>query len=232
MTPAPTATPDDTDPSPSSPSSSSLFYDAWLDYILLAVLALEGVLAAWIGVVVADRVDQSVADDLAAEFLSGPDASSFPLTEPELADAIYTLLTWVSGALVAGGVLTVVVAVLFYRYRGDVRDRVAAGRRPPRWHAPLLGGLLATALAFVPFVQVLGGLVAGRVSDRSATVDGALAGVVFGAPAYVVWGAVLVTVVLAEVWSFAALAVLAMAVYLAFDVVLGAVGGLLGGLLS
>lgn len=226
MASAPTATPD------TSESSSSLFYDRLLDYLLVGLLAVQGIVAAWFGVTVADSVDRSVAEELAADFLSGPEASSFPLTEPELADAVYTLFTWVSGALVVAGVLTVAVAVLFFRYRNDVRDRLADGRRPPRWHAPLFGGLLATALVFVPFVQVVGGAVAGSVSDRSATVDGALAGLVFGAPFYVVWGAVLATALIAGVPVFAGLAVLVMAVYLAIDVVLSAVGGLVGGLLS
>lgn len=231
MASAPTANPDTAD---SSPPSSSLFYDTWLDYLLVALLAVEGVVGAWLGVLLAGRVDRPLADELAAEFLADPEApASFPLSEPELADAIYTLLTWVSGALVGAGVLTVLVAVLFYRYRGDVRDRLADGRRPPRWHAPLLGGLLATALVFVPPApQALGGAVAGYVSDRSATVDGALAGLVFGAPAYLLWVAVLVAAVVAGVPALAGLAAVGMVFYLVIDVVLSAVGGLVGGLLS
>lgn len=226
MASGPTANPDASD------SSSSLFYDRLLDYLVVGLLALQGVVAAWFGLTFAGRVDQSFADEVATEFLSGPDASSFPLTEPELADALYTFFTWVSGAAVVAGALTVVVAVLFFRYRNDVRDRLADGGRPPRWHAPLLGGLLATALVFVPFVQVVGGVVAGYVSDRSATVDGALAGLVFGAPFYVIWAAVVGTALFAGVPLFAGLAALVMVVYLAFDVALSAVGGLVGGLLS
>lgn len=231
MPSARTAAPDTAD---SSSSSSSVLYDTWLDYIVVALLVLEGVVAGWLGVVFAGRIDRTFTEELAAEFFSDPDATStFPLSEPEFADAAYTLLTWVSGALVAAGVLTVLVAVLFYRYRGGVRDRLADGRRPPRWHAPLLGGLLATALVFVPPApQALGGAVAGYVSDRSAIVDGALAGLVFGAPAYLLWVAALAAAIAAGVPVFAGLAVVVMALYVAFDVALAAVGGLVGGLLS
>jgi hypothetical protein len=230
MTSAPTA---NSDPGDSPSSSSSLFYDAWLDYIVVALLAVEGVVAGWLGVLLVGRVDRQLADELAAEFLADPEAASFPLTEPELADALYTLLTWVGGALVGAGVLTVLVGVLFYRYRGDVRDRLADGRRPPRWHAPLLGGLLATALIFVPPApQALGGAVAGYVSDRSAIVDGALAGLVFGAPAYLLWVAVLAAAVVGGVPALAGIAAVAMVLYLVFDVALSAIGGLVGGLLS
>jgi hypothetical protein len=230
MTSAPTA---NSDPGDSPSSSSSLFYDAWLDYIVVALLAVEGVVAGWLGVLLVGRVDRQLADELAAEFLADPEAASFPLSEPELADALYTLLTWVGGALVGAGVLTVLVGVLFYRYRGDVRDRLADGRRPPRWHAPLLGGLLATALIFVPPApQALGGAVAGYVSDRSAIVDGALAGLVFGAPAYLLWVAVLAAAVVGGVPALAGIAAVAMVLYLVFDVALSAIGGLVGGLLS
>lgn len=230
MASVPTADPDTADP----PRSSSTFYETWLDYLVVALLTIEGIIGAGLGVIFVDNIDRQLAEDFAAEFLSDPEATdAFPLTEPELADVIYTLLTWVSGAIVAAGVITVLAAILFYRYRGDVRDRLADGRRPPRWHAPLLGGLLATALAFIPPApQVFGGAVAGYVSDRSATVDGALAGLVFAAPAYLLWIAAIAAVVAAGSPTVAGIAVIAMLFYLVLDVVLSAVGGLVGGLLS
>jgi len=222
--------PDDT----GSVDDSSVFYDTWLDYLVVALLALEGLVGAWLGWVVANGSDRAFADEVAAEFFSDPEASTaeFPLTEAELADAVQTIGTWVGWGLVLAGLATVAAAVLFYRYRGDVRDRLAAGRSAPRWHAPLLGGLLATALAFVPFVQVLAGGVAGYLSDRSAVVDGALAGVVFGAPAYLVWVAALAGAAAAGLGSVGVLVVIALVVYLAVDVLLAAVGGLAAGLLS
>jgi len=215
-----------------NPDRSSLFYDTWLDYLVAGLLALEGLVAAWLGVSVVGDLDRAFAEEVAAEFLSGPDAAEFPLTEAELADAVYTVATWAGWSLVLAGIATVAVGALFYRYRGGVRDRLDDGRQAPRWHAPLLGGLLGTALAFVPFVQVLAGGVAGALSDRSATLDGALAGLVFGATAYVVWAAVAVGVLLSGLPSVAlALAVL-FAVYLVVDVALAAIGGLAVGLLS
>lgn len=212
--------------------ASSLFYDTWLDWLVAGLLALEGLVVAWLGVAVVGDLDRAFAEEAAAEFFADPEASSLPLTEPELADAIYTIATWAGWGLVLAGVATVAAGVLFYRYRGRVRDHLAAGRQAPRWHAPLLGGLLATALVFVPFVQVLGGAVAGSLSDRSATVDGALAGVVFGAPAYVLWLAALAGTLVAGFGSVAVVVLVALLFYLLIDVVLAAIGGLAAGLLS
>lgn len=211
---------------------SSLFYDTWLDWLIAVLLAVEGLVAARLGVSVVGDVDRAFAEEFAAEFFASPDAASVPLTQPELADAVLTVATWAGWGLVLTGLLTVAAGGLFYRYRAGVRDQLAAGRPAPRWHAPLLGGLLATALAFVPFVQVLGGAVAGSLSDRSATVDGALAGVVFGAPAYVLWAAAFAGTLAAGLGVVAVAILLAMVVYLLLDVLLAAVGGLVGGLLS
>jgi hypothetical protein len=211
---------------------SSLFYDTWIDWLVAGLLALEGLVVAWFGVTVAGDVDRAFAEEVAAEFLSGPDAASFPLTEPEFADAVYAVATWAGWGLAVAGVLTVAAGIWFRRYRVDVRDQLAAGRPAPRWHAPLLGGLLGTALVFVPLVQVLAGVVAGALSDRSATLDGALSGVVFGAPAYAVWAAVVVGVLVAGLPSVALALVFLFLIYFVVDVVLGAVGGLVGGLLS
>lgn len=222
------------DPPEAAPGAdrSSLFYDTWLDWLVAGLLAVEGLVAAWLGVSVVGDVDRAFAEAVAAEFFASPEASSFPLTEAELADAVYTLATWAGWGVVLAGLATIAAGVLFYRYRQDVRDRLDAGGAAPRWHAPLLGGLLATALAFVPFVQVLGGAVAGSLSDRSATLDGALAGLVFGAPAYVVWVAVVAGALASGVGGFGVLVLVAVLVYLAVDVLLAAVGGLVGGVLS
>jgi len=225
------ATADAPDDSPAV-DDSSVFYDTWLDYLVVALLALEGLVATWAGVSIVGGVDRALAEDFAAEFFTDPDASEFPLTEPELADAIYTIFTWAGWGFVLTGLATVAAGVLFYRYRGRVRDRVAAGEQAPRWHAPLLGGLLATALFFVPFAQVLGGGVAGYVSDRSAIVDGLLAGLVFGATGYLVWAAVFVGVVAAGFPSVLVALLFLLLVYLVVDAVLGAIGGLVGGLVS
>lgn len=212
--------------------SSSLFYDTLLDWLILGLLALEGLVAAWLGFALSTQVDRAFAEEVAAEFLASPDAGSFPLTEAELADAIHTVVVWAGGGLAVAGLVMIGVGVWFRRYRGDVRERLADGRQAPRWHAPLLGGLLATALLFVPFVQVLGGGVAGYLSDRSSLLDGALAGVVFGGPAYAVWVAVVVGALVAGFPSIAVLLVLMFLVYLVVDVAITAVSGLVAGLLS
>jgi hypothetical protein len=212
--------------------ASSLFYDTLLDWLILGLLALEGLVAAWLGFAISTQVDRAFAEEVAAEFLASPDAGSFPLTEAELADAIHTVVVWAGGGLAVAGLVMIGVGVWFRRYRGDVRERLADGRQAPRWHAPLLGGLLATALLFVPFAQVLGGGVAGYLSDRSATVDGALAGVVFGAPAYLVWVAVVVGALVAGLPVVAFALVFILLVYLVVDLVLAAIGGLAAGLLS
>ncbi|SEW16435.1 DUF5518 domain-containing protein [Halobacterium jilantaiense] len=213
---------------------SSVFYDTWLDYLVVALLTIEGLLGAWLGWALTNGVDQTVADDFAAEFFSDPEVSTaeFPFTEAEFADAVYAAFTWAGWGFVLTGVATVAVAVLFYRYRGSVRERLADGRQAPRWHAPLFGGLLATALVFVPFAQVLGGGVAGYLSDRSAIADGALAGVVFGAPAYLLWAAVFVGGISAGFGSIGLLVVFSVLIYLATHVFLATVGGLVGGFLS
>ena len=220
--------PDDT----AAVDRSSVFYDTWLDYLVVGLLALEGLVAAWLGISVVVGIDPAFAEEVAAEFFADPQAEQFPLTEPELADAVHTIATWAGWGFVLAGVATVAVGVLFYRYRQRVRDRLDDGRPAPRWHAPLLGGLLATALVFVPLVQVLGGAVAGSLSDRSAIVDGAVAGLVFGAPAYVLWAVVLVGVLVAGFPSVLLALLFLLLIYLVVDAVLGAVGGLVGGLLS
>jgi len=211
------------------PDSSSLFYDTWLDWLIIGLLGIGSVVAAWLGVTVSTAVDRAFAEDVAAEFLAGPDATEFPLTEPELADAIYAVATWAGGGLVVAGVLTLAVCVWFRRYRNRVRDRLAEGRRPPRWHAPLLGGLLATALALVPFPQAVGGGAAGYLSDGSSTLDGAVAGVVFGAPGYVVWLAAVAGTLAAGFGFVAAFLVLVLLVELVVNVLFAAIGGLVAG---
>lgn len=222
--PSPTDTSHDTD-------ASSLLYDKLLDYLLVALLVVEGIVVGWLGVTALTEIDRSFADEIARDVVANSERP-LGLSEQALADAIYSLAVWGSGGLVAVGVVLIVGGLWFYRYRSGVRERVADGRRPPRWHAPLLGGVLATALAFVPFAQVGGGGVAGYLSDRSSTVDGALAGVVFGAPAYVLWGALAVGALVTGTPTLAVFVVFAVLVYVAVDVVFAAIGGLLAGLLT
>jgi hypothetical protein len=222
--------PSPTDASPDT-NASSLFYDNLLDYLVVALLAVEGIVVGWLGVTALTEVDRSLADEIARDVATNSERP-LGLSEQALADTIYSLVVWGSGGLVAVGVVLVVGGLWFYRYRDGVRERVADGRRPPRWHAPLLGGVLATALAFVPFAQVGGGGVAGYLSDRSSTVDGALAGVVFGAPAYVLWGALAVGALAAGTPTLAVFVVFAVLVSVAVDIVLAAISGLLAGLLA
>lgn len=224
------ATTDATD-TPASADASSLFYDTWLDWIVLGLLALEGLVAAWLGVTLATGVDRAFAEEVAADVVAEADPS-LGVSEQAIADAVQTVVAWVGGGLVLTGLLMVAAGIWFRRYRVGVRDRVADGRPAPRWHPPLLGGLLATALVFVPFVQLLAGGVAGYLSDRSGVLDGALAGVVFGAPAYAVWVAAIAAVVVSGFPSIAVLFLLAALAHLVVDVVLTAIGGLVGGLLS
>ncbi|WP_336035798.1 DUF5518 domain-containing protein [Halobacterium yunchengense] len=221
--PAPTESPAD--------APSSLFYDRLLDYLLVALLVVEGLVVAALGATVATADVRSFAERVAADAAA---SGELPLgySEQALADAIRTLVAWGGGGLAAAGVLLVAAAAWFYRYRGRVRDRLADGRRPPRWHAVLLGAALATALAFVPFVQVAGGAVAGHLTDRGALVDGALAGVLFGAPAYVVWGAVAAGAVAAGAPALVGFVAFGVLVYVAVDAVLAAVGGLIGGFVA
>jgi hypothetical protein len=216
---------------PAAADASSLFYDTWLDWIILALFAVEGLVAALLGVNLATGVDREFAENVAVEVVAEADPS-IGVSEQVIADAVQTVAVWVGGGFVVAGLLTVAIGVWFRRYRVGVRDRVVDGQQAPRWHAPLLGGLLATALLFVPFVQLLGGGVAGYLSDRSGILDGALAGVVFGAPGYVGWVAVLASVLLSGIPSATVLFLFAALVYLVADVVLAAVGGLVGGLLS
>lgn len=212
-------------------TSSSLFYDRLLDYLLVALLAIEGLIAAWFGVSVVSSIDRAFADDVAAEVAASGDLP-LGLSEAELADAVHSLGGWAGGGLVVTGVVMLAFAAWFYRYRGRVHDRIAEGQAPPRWHAPILGAVLATALAFVPFVQFLGGGVAGYLSEGSSTLDGALAGVLIGAPAYVLWGALAVGSLVAGLPSLAVLVVFIVFLYVAVDVVLATIGGLVGGVLA
>ncbi|MCG1004516.1 MULTISPECIES: DUF5518 domain-containing protein [Halobacterium] len=213
-----------------SDPESSVFYDQLLDYLLVALLAVEGLVIAWLGVIVA-TIDRTFAEEFAAEAVANGD-QPFGLSEPALVDAVHGIATWAGGGLVATGVLLVVAGAWFYRYRGRVRQRVAADLRPPRWHATLLGAVLATALAFVPFAQAGGGAVAGYLTDRSSLLAGALVGVLFGAPAYVFWGAVAVGAVVAGVPTVAVLVLVVALVTVVADVVVAAIGGLLGGFLA
>lgn len=217
-------------PADAGDAADSLFYDRVLDYAVLALLGLGGLLGAWGGVTVLG-VDRSFAEEVAADFAASPEYS-LSLTEAELADAVATLLTWAGGGLLAAGVATIALAAWFFRYRDRVRDRLDGGDRPPRFHAPLLGGLLATALAFVPFAQVLAGGVAGWLSADGAVRDAALAGVLFAAPAYVLWVALVAGAVAAGVPSLAALFVGVAAVNVVVDVVLALVGGVVAALAS
>lgn len=220
---APTESPPD--------ASSSLFYDRLLDYLLVVLLAVEGVVVAALGVVVATADTRSLAEELAADTAASGD---LPLgySEQTLADAIQTLVAWAGGGLAATGVLTVAAAAWFFRYRGRVRDRLADGGRPPRWHAALLGAALATALAFVPFVQVGGGAVAGYLTDHSSLVDGVLVGVLSGAPVYALWGSFAVGAVVAGPPVLVAVVAVVVLLHVAVDVVLAAIGGLVGGLVG
>jgi hypothetical protein len=213
------------------PDASSLFYDRSLDYVVVALLAVEGLVVALLGVTVLQDVDRSFTAEVAAEVAADGEIP-LGLTEQAFADALYSLLSWGGGGLVATGAVLLGGAVWFYRYRGRVRERLADGARPPRWHAPVFGGVLATSLAFVPFAQVGGGAVAGYLSTGSATVDGVVAGVVFLAPAYVLWGAVAAGTVAAGTPAIAFVVGIAGLVSLAVDVVLAGSAGLLTGLFT
>jgi hypothetical protein len=209
----------------------SFLYDSLLDWIVLGLLALEGLALAAVGATLVPAADRGLAREVAADVVAETE-DPLPFTEAALADTIHTMVLWAGVALVVAGLLSIAAGVWFRRYRGGVRDRLDAGDSAPRWHAPALGGLLATALAFVPVVQLLGGAAAGAVSEGSATLDGALAGLLFGAPAFALWAALIAAPLAAGTPLVAVLAAVIFAFYVVFDVVLGALGGLAAGLLT
>jgi hypothetical protein len=209
----------------------SVLYDSLLDWIVLALLALQGLGVAAAGGILATGVSRDVAREVAADVIADPDVQ-LSLSEAELADAVYTIITWGGIGLAVGGLLTVVAGGWLYRYRGRVRDRLDAGDPAPRWHAPVFGALFATALAFVPFVQVAGGAAAGAISTSSPTLDGAISGALFGAPLFVTVGAVVAGAFAAGTPVVAVITLLIVAFSVAFDAVLGALGGLAAGLLT
>lgn len=209
----------------------SVLYDSLLDWIVLGLLALQGLGLVAAGGILVTTVTRDTARDIAADVASDPE---FPasISTAELADALYTMTTWAGSGLAVGGLLMVVTGGWLYRYRGRVRDRLEAGDTAPRWHAALFGALFATALPFVPFVQVAGGAVAGALSTNSPTADGAISGALFGAPLFVTVAAVVAGAFAAGTPILGVLALVVVALSVAFDAVLGAVGGLAAGLLS
>ncbi|QRY22538.1 MULTISPECIES: DUF5518 domain-containing protein [unclassified Halobacterium] len=216
---------------PNTPRESSLLYDTKLDYVIAALLVVQGLIIALIGLLLVNLDRSAFATELAAELTADPEFT-FSISQPALAAAIETLLTWTAIGFLVAGVGTVLIAASFFRYRGRVRDLIAVGDSPPRWHAPLLGGLVATAISFIPFSQLVGGAVAGTASTRSPTLDGALAGAVFGAPSYVIWAAIAAGTFAAGTPFLIIVVLISLLLTVAINVVLSAVGGFAARLLS
>lgn len=212
----------------SAPDESSLFFDSLLDWLVAGLFVLEGLAAIAVGATLTQSVDRAFARDLVADVEQPP---SF-VSEAVLVDTIHNLLVWSGvGAVVLGG-LFVVAGVAFRRYRTRVRAAHEAGAPASTRHAVVLGGSLAiVGQAFVPFVQVGGGAVAGYLrAGENATVAGALTGLLAGAPAVVLAVFPAAGAALAGAPLVGALLVVAAFVGAVVSVVMGAVGGLVAGI--
>lgn len=212
----------------SAPDESSLFFDSLLDWLVAGLFVLEGLAAIAVGATLTQSVDRQFVRELVADMEQPP---SF-VSEAVLVDTIHNLLVWSGVGAVVLGVLFVVAGVAFHRYRTRVRAAHEAGAPASTRHAVVLGGSLAiVGQAFVPFVQVGGGAVSGYLrAGENATVAGALAGLLAGAPAVVLAAFPAAGAALAGAPLVGALLVVAALVGAVVSVVMGAVGGLVAGI--
>lgn len=212
----------------STPDESSLFFDSLLDWLVAGLFVLEGLVAIAIGVTVAQSVDHEFARDLVVDLEQPPTFVS----EPVFVDTVHNVLFWGGVGAAVLGALFVVAGVAFRRYRTRVRASHEAGQPASTWHAVVLGGSLAiVGQAFLPFVQLGGGAVAGYLrAGENATVTGALAGLVAGAPSVVLAVFPAAGAALAGAPFVGTLLVVAALVGTVVSVVMGVVGGFVAGI--
>ncbi|WP_248517781.1 DUF5518 domain-containing protein [Salinarchaeum laminariae] len=210
---------------------------AFVDWLLGAFFAILGFVAIFVGAGVFSMIDRSEIREAVAEEAIVVEG----LSDPETVDMTQALANWAAFGLIATGIVLVLAGIGYVLMRRRTHRRAAAGEPVSHYGAnALLGALVTIVVSFVPFSQVLGGLVAGYLeqteSERTASV-GAASGVLSTVPAVVVLlfvtggaasgflaigegGAALVSV---------ALALLGVSFIVLLGGGLGAIGGHLGG---
>lgn len=209
----------------------------WLVGALLVIVGLASVLggAALYSVVDRSAIREAIADEnVQVEGLSGP----------ETVDVAQALGNWSAFGLIATGAILAIAGIAYVLLRRRTYRRAADGEQVSHFGAnAVLGAVVAIVISFVPFSQVLGGLVAGHLesadSDRLASV-GALSGVLAVAPVlaialFVAGGAAAGLLAIGEgglALVVVAALLLGIALVVAIGAGLGAIGGYLGGVLS
>jgi hypothetical protein len=210
-------------------SRRAVAFGRTVDWVLAALLGIAGTLVALAGVALYRGFDRPDV----AEALRRSEFESEVLTASDAVDAFAALADWGGIGLMASGALVALLGVAVVVGHGRARRD---GRGTPTWVVGVVGASISSALGFVPFSPVLGGLAAGYLDpnpDASGLGTGTVAGVFGCLP-------VLVTAVFAGVGLFvglpadvAASVVVPLAVGLALSLVYfvgpSALGGYLGG---
>lgn len=206
-----------------------------VDWLVAGFLVLVGAVFAAGGALVATLADRGAV----ATWVADGRITSTDMTDAELVDATFAVLSGGGVGVAVTGVLLVAGGVAFVALQSRARRRFAAtGELSASTTATaILGALVTVAAAFVPFSPVLGGGVAGylRAGDAASAVrTGALAGVLATVPVLVVYAAITWTL-LGTGSGLTGLIALVFAVSLlvsvAYVTVLSAVGGYLGDLM-
>lgn len=211
-----------------------------VDWVVGALLVLVGLSFALGGAALFVAIDRAAIRDAIAE----GDVQSELLTDAELLDVAQATATWTAGGLIVIGALAVFVGVAYVVRRRRAHRRAAAGEPVSNYGAnAVLGAIVAIVLSFVPFSQVLGGMVAGfleRSTSKSTVSVGAYSGFLSVLPVLVVLLVVLIGTIAgllgvgeaALALGVATALLLAVAVLGAIGAGLGAIGGYVGGKLA
>ena len=210
---------------------------AVVDWLVGALLIIVGLAFALGGAALFTVIDRSEIREALVDAETDPD----PLTLQELVDVSATTGTWSSVGLIVLGVLAVLVGLGYVFRRGRARRRARAGEAVSSYGAnALLGAIVAVVLSFVPFSQVLGGIVAGYLERATSTRDvsaGALSGFLTVVPLlfvsiFVLVGGVIGLLDIGEpgfALAASAALLLSLAILATLSAALGAIGGWLGG---
>lgn len=152
-----------------------------VDWLTAAFLILGGLLFAAMGAAFYSLADR----DWIATWVAEGRLTSTDLTDAELIETTQALLTWGGIGMAVTGLMLAVGGVGFLVYRSRVRRATTDTAAPDSITLAIVGAVVTIVTSFVPLSPVLGGTVAGYLSESDTSGGariGAYAGLVAAIP--------------------------------------------------